>query len=425
MRNLAALLVLGAACSTVCRAGLGNDDGWFNGTSMTPATPPGSPVGGRGRPAFYLPPMPAGPTKEQLEQKDLKEASDDFVDKGNKFYKSEDWAHAIVYYKKALEYDPDNDDAVHNLQFANQHLAAEQARLIAEQKRKEEEWQAEEQRRWIAGRDQSIEQNRAYHNTQLERLMVEADHIKVPLPNLGPANIHLHEGIILGLFDPQEDAEKTLTAVKSPFTGKPYTKDELFSTADSKTAHEALRGFLDNQSVGEYTLNTEYGKQLIARLNGTEFDRLIAHSNGATIAEALIKRGIIKVDELNVVGGDRSLVNQAGYQNLIDSGAVKRIVVWVNPGDTIPVGSSLSYVTPMGRVNVAPLMTSAEHYAYQLTGTHQGGDAKVEYRLLKGPAYVGQDIHMDKTIFDAHDLAKSYLPNIGAYFGNHGNSGSN
>ncbi len=195
----------------------------------------------------------------------------------------------------------------------------------------------------------------------------------------------------------------------------------VFSSTDSKTASEALRGFLDNQTMGEYTLNTEYGKRLMERLNGVQFDRLIAHSNGATIAEALIKKGVIKVDELNIVGGDRSLVNQAGYQNLIDSGAVKRIVVWINPGDTIPVGSSLAYVTPMGCVNVAPLLTAAEHAANLIAGNHQGGDARVEFRLMKGPEYASQSqsFHLDKGIFDAHDLAKAYLPNISSYFSSH------
>jgi tetratricopeptide (TPR) repeat protein len=407
-----------------CRAGLGNDDSWFNGSlGPAPPTPNASPVGG----GWVPPPQPSGPpppTKEELEAKDLADSSDDYVDRGNKWYKAGKWEAAIAYYKKAIRDNPDNDDAIHNLRKAQQHLADEQAaqRAAAEARiaeiRRQEEERAAAQQRLVAERDQCIQADRENYNSQLQRLMTEADHINVP-PPAAPA--HIHEGIMLGLFDPQDEAEKNLGGAISPFTGKPIDKATIFSSADSKTAHEALRGLLDNQTIGEYTLNTEYGKQLIERLNGTQFDRLIAHSNGATIAEALIKRGTIKVDELNIVGGDRSLINQAGYQNLIDEGRVKRIVVWINPGDVIPVGSSLRYVSPMGGVNVAPLLTSAEHAANVLTGNHQGGDGRtIEYRLLKGSEYTGQQIHTDSTIFEPHDLKQSYLPNIASYFKSNG-----
>ncbi len=403
-----------------CLGGLGNDDSWFNGSLGTaPPTPSSSPVGGGG--SYYVQPVgPPPPTKEELELKDLAEASDDYVDRGNKWYRNGKWESAIAFYKKALKENPDNDEALHNLKKAEQNLALEQQRARDEQMRRiaeierQDRERAAEQQRMVAERDKVIDNDRQYHNAQLERLMVETDHIVVPPPPVPP---HIHEGILLGLFDPQDEGESSLGGANSPFSGHPYEKGAIFASADSKTAHEAMRGLLDNLTVGEYTLNTPYGKQLIERLNGTQFDRLIAHSNGATIAEALIKRGVIKVDELNVVGGDRSLINQAGYQNLIDSGRVKRIVVWINPGDAIPVGSSLSYVSPMGGVNVAPLLTSAEHYANVLTGNHQGGDGKtVEYRLLKGPDYAGQSLHADKTIFAAHDLKSAYLPNIAQFF---------
>ena len=416
-----AILLLMFGCASLSFAGLGNDDSWFNGRlGPAPADVKGVPVGGVRYPT-YVPSEPPPPTKEELDLKDLKESSDDYVDKGNKWFRQGKWASAIAYYEKALKEDPDNDDARHNLKKAKDNLRAAEEQKLAEQQRliaEQERLLAEQQRLFVEKRDKVIQDDRAYHNTQLERLMAEADHINVPPPASG----HIHEGIILGLFDPQDEAETALINTKSPFSGLAYTKEDIFSSADSKTAHEALRGFLDNQTIGEYTLNTEYGKQLIARLNGKHVDRLIAHSNGGTIAEALIKKGIIKVDELNIMGGDRSLVNQHGYQNLIDSGKVKRVIVWVNPGDVIPVGSSLPYVTPMGGVSVAPLITSAEHYANELTGTHQGGDAIVEYRLLKGNQYEGQTIHTDKTVFGPHELGKSYLPNVRTYFGSHNNN---
>jgi tetratricopeptide (TPR) repeat protein len=399
-----AIVVLALGSTQVFRAGLGNDDTWFNGVSVAPIKLSASDVAVST--AIVVPPPPPGPTKEELEQKDLKEASDDFVDKGNKYYKKSEWGKAVAYYKKALTYSPENDEAHDKLKKAQNKIAAEKARLAAAEE--------EARRLYVEQRDTTIEQDRQNYNRQLQKLMVEADHITVPSPYSG----HIREGFILGLFDTQEAAD-ALARVPSPFTGKLYNKEEVFPSTDSQLAHEALRGLYDNKSIGEYSLNTEYGKRLVEKLTGAQFDRLMAHSNGATIAEALIKKGIIKVNELNVMGGDRSLINRFGYQNLIDSGKVKRVVVWINPGDVIPIGSSLQYVTPAGGVNVVPLLTSAEHAANQLTGTHRGGDAAVEYRLLKGPEYAGQTINLDKTIFEAHDLVRSYLPNIGSYFKSH------
>jgi tetratricopeptide (TPR) repeat protein len=389
-----AVLALESGFISVCRAPLGNDDTWFNG-SLGPAPPTPESSGSSVARAFVVPPPPPGPTKEELEQQDLKEASDDFVDKGNGFYKKNQWGTAVSFYRKALEYDPENDDALYNLKKAESKIV-------------------EQQRLYVESRDKTIEQDRQNYNRQLEKLMVEADHINVP----PPPSTHIHEGIILGLFD-AEEAASALTAVPSPFTRRQYKKDEVFPSTDSTSASEALRGFYDNKTIGEYTLNTEYGRRLIEKLKDMQFDRLLAHSNGATIAEALIKKGIIRVNELNIIGGDRSLINQFGYQNLIDSGKVKRVIVWVNPGDIVPIGSSLQYVTPMGGVNVVPLFTSAEHATNQLTGTHRGGDAIVEYRLLNGSQYVGQTISLGRTIFQAHDLVQSYLPNIGSYFKSH------
>ncbi|MFN0202258.1 MAG: hypothetical protein ACKVTZ_12095 [Bacteroidia bacterium] len=36
---------------------------------------------------------------------------------------------------------------------------------------------------------------------------------------------------------------------------------------------------MDNNFLGKYTLNTEWGKELVKKVNGTHFDRLYAHSN--------------------------------------------------------------------------------------------------------------------------------------------------
>jgi hypothetical protein len=250
------------------------------------------------------------------------------------------------------------------------------------------------------------------YQDQLEALMAEVDHLKAPGVKV---TRQIHEGIILGLMDPQEKVAEKYKDLRSLFTHEPYiTSDANFVFATTNTndpASEAVRGLLDNHYLGAYTLNTKYGKELVARLQGTHFDRLLAHSNGATIAEALIRRGVIKVDELNVIGGDRSMVNKLGLQELIASGTVKRVVVWINPGDVVPAGSSAALLSPFGPTGSLPVATTALYFSEYLTGANKGGDVRVEYRFLSGSKYnKGQQMRLDN--FDAHNLKDAYWPNM-------------
>jgi hypothetical protein len=270
----------------------------------------------------------------------------------------------------------------------------------------------------------AVEGDRKRFRSQLQKLMVEADKIVVPVPTsrLTPNPIpgtHIHDGIILGLNDPVGDVISKYGNAHSPYTGKPYDRNAIFATTDAKDGSEAVRGLMDNHYLGEYTLNNEYGKKLISQLNGTQFDRLTAHSNGATVAEALIRRGVIKVDELNIVGGDRSMINQLGYMELINSGKVKRIVVWTNPGDFVPLGSSSAILSPFGPTASLPATAASQYFAEKILGINNGGDARVTYRPLSGTHYKGQDWHLDSTIMDAHSLKDAYIPNIAAYFVEH------
>jgi hypothetical protein len=162
-------------------------------------------------------------------------------------------------------------------------------------------------------------------------------------------------------------------------------------------------------------LSTQHGKELAARLSGTHFKRLIAHSNGATISEALIRENVIKVDELNILGGDRSLMNFSGYDELVKTGKVKKVIVWVNPGDVIPVGSSAlplaGKITDTGRYQ----SNLTAFFDYKLTGAGNT-NPNVEYRFLKGPQFAkGQKMEFSSKAFDAHDLS-AYFENMNRYF---------
>jgi len=97
-----AVVALGSCWINICLAGLRNDDSWFNGVSGTPMSPTSS--SSTVNNVVVVPPPPPGPTKEELEQKDLREASDDFIDKGNKYYKTAQWGTAVAFSDHALAY---------------------------------------------------------------------------------------------------------------------------------------------------------------------------------------------------------------------------------------------------------------------------------------------------------------------------------
>ena len=367
--------------------------------------------------------VPTGPTPEELkkmrEEKDLKEASEDANDKGIECYKKRDWACAIKFFMEALDYDQQNGDAEYNLKKAKEEAyKEEEARIrtmiIEQNVVKPPKLQQPGDEDIRNGFLRAISNDSFNYNRQLQKLMNDVSKIKVPPPKL-PRKIH--EGVILGLFNTDEKNAITDTSkhVVSSFTGKGYKKDEFFATSDQLSAKELLRGVIDNSYLGEYTLNTDHGKKLVERLQGTQFDRLIAHSNGATVSEALIRKGVITVNELNIVGGDRSLINNVGLQELITTGKVKRIVVWINPGDVIPYGSSAGLMSPLAGARDQYIGAAASYFSTMLSGQNKGGDSKVEYRFLKGPQYEGQELKFGKDVFDAHGL-EVYQRNMQKYF---------
>jgi hypothetical protein len=253
------------------------------------------------------------------------------------------------------------------------------------------------------------------------------------VPPLKPFE-RMHEGVILGFDTDANDADRIQTHGVSCFNGMSYAAmnkaaeqarkegKEIggamvvsFGTPEQKKNYlrtEAGRVFWDHETAGEFSLATPQGQAAIERLSGKEFDRLVAHSNGASVAEALIRKDIIKVNELNVVGGDKSLLREQEYQQLLDSGKVKRVVVWINLNDPVPYGTSIFQTNLVGRS-----IDAAEHLAKKITG-----DSRIEYRYMWGtdprnPATAATDIkglikNIGDSIIASHYLESSYFPNI-------------
>jgi len=216
----------------------------------------------------------------------------------------------------------------------------------------------------------------------------------------------IHEGVFLGLLTNQQDANDLLAHDTSPFAPRSYRQmqrsGEVLALSFGTGANfstEIERGVADHLSLGRYTLSQDRVSAVVHALNGTRFDRLIAHSNGATIAEALLRADVIRVKELDIAGGDRSLVNYESLSELIESGRVERVVVWINPGDPIPLATGTETSREL------ELFQAAEHYLVDSLNVHP--DAKVQYRYMLGTQYKGQS-----PAITAHYLREAYFPNI-------------
>jgi tetratricopeptide (TPR) repeat protein len=354
--------------------------------------------------------------------------------KGIAAYNSRDWNKAISHFKKALKFLPNDatiqtnlNNAIAQRDYADNSAARAEAAAAARAKYQAElaaynlalEAKKEADRLFL----EKLNADLFTYNAQLRKLENEVSIV----PSLNPAPTRtIHEGVILGIKNTQ--TSNSILGLSSPWSKKPYKPEEIFATSDDISDMELLRGFLDNNYLGEYTLSTPYGQKLIERLRGTHFDRLVAHSNGATVAEALIRRGIITVNELQVMGGDRSFVNFGGWNELITSGKVSRVVVWVNPGDPVPFGTTVLPLLnalkdrdivsaviggkpiPLEALEKMQEGAKLKEYARNLasfvadrvTGENQGGNM-AEYHILRGPGYKGQFVMGKDEMLEAHD----------------------
>ena len=262
-----------------------------------------------------------------------------------------------------------------------------------------------------------MDQQRQRVDGQVVKFQKEILAYKVP-PLKFPEDIH--EGVILGFASDSVKADDLQHNGTSPFLGKAYKDMDAqgqkvmvvsFGTpSQDQRGHTRLelgRILRDHFTLGEESLNTPQAKEALEKLKDKKFDRLIAHSNGASVTEALIRNDIITVDELNIVGGDNSLLRGHAYQQLLDSGKVKRVVVWINANDLVPG------LTAVDSTKVALSMDTAMHLTRKLTNDLAAGNAGVEYRFMYGPA---KD-HGKVGLFVPHYLEESYYPNIAKELG--------
>ena len=155
-----------------------------------------------------------------------------------------------------------------------------------------------------------------------------------------------NEGVILSMYTEQADTTTLQDSLKSPFTGITYKEmDTNMKTNQQTDSGVVIVSFVMPKKVNDprevasrrdghvpsesFSLASAGAKAELTKLKDKKFNRLIAHSNGATVVECLINDSLIEVNELNIIGGEKSLINGQALQSLLENGTVKRIVVWI------------------------------------------------------------------------------------------------
>jgi hypothetical protein len=192
-------------------------------------------------------------------------------------------------------------------------------------------------------------------NITLEKTKLKQDKVKIrqELTKINTkkqkTKTSFNEGVVLSMYAEQELNKRLEDSLKSPFTGimykemaenreknmtdsgvvivsfvMPKQQNDPMAAASQKDGHVPSEVF----SLAGPNAKTELNK-----LKNKKFNRLIAHSNGATVVECLLNDSIIEVKELNIIGGEKSLLNGQALQKLLDNGTVKRIVLWIKLDD--------------------------------------------------------------------------------------------
>lgn len=192
-------------------------------------------------------------------------------------------------------------------------------------------------------------------NISVEKTKLKRDKVKIR-QELTKINIKkqksktsFNEGVVLSMYAEQEAEIALENSLTSPFTGVTY-KEMIANRQKNMTdsgvvivsfvmpkqqndpMELASRG--DSHVPSEvFSLAGPNAKMELNKLKDKNFNRLIAHSNGATVVECLLNDSLIEVKELNIIGGEKSLLNGQALQQLLDNGTVKRIVLWIKLDD--------------------------------------------------------------------------------------------
>lgn len=172
------------------------------------------------------------------------------------------------------------------------------------------------------------------HRAWVARLMHEVDSDSVPTPRIR----YYPRLLFLGVTGtPDEALRMQHDHARDPFDGRQY--DGVFGFGwTTRVGVDLLRAGLDHLLLqfGEGTLSQRLLSQAVDRLQDATIGDLVCHSNGCAIAEALIQAGVIHVKNLEMLGGDGSLMNLNGISRMAQADNVN-VSVYATLRDPVPL----------------------------------------------------------------------------------------
>lgn len=237
-------------------------------------------------------------------------------------------------------------------------------------------------------------------NITIEKTKLKQDKVKIR-QELTKINIKkqktktsFNEGVVLSMYAEQE-ARTLGDSLVSPFTGVTYKEMIANRQKNMTDSGVVIVSFVmpkqqndpmeaasrrDEHVPSEvFSLAGPNAKTELNKLKDKNFNRLIAHSNGATVVECLLNDSLIEVKELNIIGGEKSLLNGQALQQLLDNGTVKRIVLWIKLDDPA------IWITNLTDDNITERTQNFITFKtrFDKTGT-QTGSSNVEYKWILG-----------------------------------------
>ena len=212
------------------------------------------------------------------------------------------------------------------------------------------------------------------------------------------SKVAYNEGVVLSMYTEQEANKALEDSLKSPFTGVTYKEIDANRKKNMSDSGFVIVSFVmpkkennpmdiasseatnsKNNTVlpNAFSLATPRTKAELNKLKDKKYNRLIAHSNGATVVECLLTDSIIEARELNIIGGEKSLLNGQALQHLIDNGIVKRVVVWIKLDDPD------IWITSLSDANIAERTQNFISYKTKFEAKEPKIDnSKVQYKWI-------------------------------------------
>lgn len=289
--------------------------------------------------------MASEKVKEQRQGYDRRRVAIKLNNQGDDAWKRGDFVQALVLFQDALETDPENADAQHNVAVAQKYL--KQRREVDQNNQGIEAWRNGNFATALAFWKRTLE-------TDPENVYAR-EHMKMAQERFRPSGNGLIGGTswIVG-YNVPPGSNPTLRAranemlrQQTALAGIPYNESIDFERfnfvlgiAASTTIFTDLRRrvLFDNLSNGQATpqMQSAYNS-----LKGRSFDELDCHSNGAMICLAALENSDITADRVVLYGPQITSESLALWQGLIQSRRVRSVQIYINQNDPVPAVAML------------------------------------------------------------------------------------